>query len=60
MDTGRADYINNTDNTDAKILQGFRELDFGEQEKIICSLMQSLFAQAEAAFDPRSAEEAIP
>lgn len=48
---------NRASNTDTEILRNFSKLDCSKKEEIIYSLMQFLFAQAEAASDLRTAEE---
>ena len=57
MDRECTNYISSMD---AEILRNFSELEFSKKEKIICSLMQLLFAQAEAASDLQSAAEVTP
>lgn len=57
MDRECTNYISSMD---AEILRNFSELDCSKKEKIICSLMQLLFAQAEAASDLQSEAEVTP
>lgn len=54
------EYTNYISSMDAEILHNFSKLDCSKKEEIICSLMQFLFAQAEAASDLRSAARVTP
>lgn len=57
MDRECANYISSMD---AEILHNFSMLDSSNKNEIIYSLMQFLFARAEASSDLRSAVEVVP